>query len=160
MWLLPKHHGEFPRLSICVRTYARIRTATFDMFYQAVAWLQKISFFVHEILNLWILLLHYFFQKLNVAVVVLVCWTRFSLFLVCFCIPAFPVCFHTPLFFGMCICLMYEIYWINKKKSYEMLPKLNNVIKSSHYFRNVNLDKVQIKFNNSEKSRLWIPFLT
>ena len=49
-------------------------------------------------------------QTLNVAVVVLVCWTRFSLFLVCFCIPAFPVCFHTPLFFGMCTCLMYEIY--------------------------------------------------
>ena len=31
MWFLPKHHGEFHRLS-CVRTYARIRTATFDMF--------------------------------------------------------------------------------------------------------------------------------
>ena len=46
------------------------------------------------------------------------------------------------------------------KKSYEMPPKLDNVIKSPHYFRNVNLDKVQIKFNNSEKSRLWIPFLT
>jgi len=29
-----------------------------------------------------------------------------------------------------------------------MPPKLDNVIKSPHYFRNVNLDKVQIKFNN------------
>ena len=74
---------------------------------------RKSVFFVHEILNLWTLLLHYFFQKLNIAVVVLVCWTRFSLFLVCFCIPAFPVCFHTPLFFDMCTCLMYEIYWTN-----------------------------------------------
>ena len=46
------------------------------------------------------------------------------------------------------------------KKSYEMPPKLDNVIKSPYYFRNVNLDKVQIKFNSSEKSRLWIPFLT
>ncbi|XP_044172411.1 uncharacterized protein LOC122956791 [Acropora millepora] len=91
-------------------------------------------------------------QKLNIAVVVLVCWTRLSLFLVCFCIPAFPVCFHTPLFFDMCTCLMYE--------SYEMPPKLDNVIKSPHYFRNVNLDEVQIKFNNNEKSRLWIPFLS
>ena len=40
-----------------------------------------------------------------------------------------------------------------------MPPKLDNVIKSPHYFRNVNLDKVQIKFNNSEKARLWIPFV-
>ena len=31
MWFLPKHLGEFHRLS-CVRTYARICTAIFDMF--------------------------------------------------------------------------------------------------------------------------------
>lgn len=64
--------------------------------------------FDHEIF-----LLHYFFQKLNAAVVILVCWTRLSLFLVCFCIPSFPVCFDTPSFFGMYTCLMYAIYSTN-----------------------------------------------
>ena len=63
--------------------------------------------FDHEIL------LHYFFQKLNAAVVILVCWTRLSLFLVCFCIPSFPVCFGTPSFFGMFTCLVYAIYSTN-----------------------------------------------
>lgn len=64
--------------------------------------------FDHEIF-----LLHYFLQKLNAAVVILVCWTRLSLFLVCFCIPSFPVCFDTPSFFGMYTCLMYAIYSTN-----------------------------------------------
>ena len=64
--------------------------------------------FDHEIF-----MLHYFFQKLNAAVVILVCWTRLSLFLVCFCIPSFPVCFDTPSFFGMYTCLMYAIYSTN-----------------------------------------------
>ena len=30
-WIFPRNHGEFDRLP-CVRTYARIRTATFDIF--------------------------------------------------------------------------------------------------------------------------------
>ena len=43
-------------------------------------------------------------------------------------------------------------------QSYEMPPKLDSVIKSPHYFRNVNLDQVQIKFNRVLKCDVTLPW--
>ena len=36
---------------------------------------------------------------------------------------------------------------VTHKKSYEMPPRPGNITKRPHYFRNVSLDEVQIKFN-------------
>ena len=36
---------------------------------------------------------------------------------------------------------------VTQKRSYEMPPRPGNITKKPHYFRNVSLDEVQIKFN-------------
>jgi len=36
----------------------------------------------------------------------------------------------------------------------EMPPRLDNITKRPHYFRKLNLDKVQIKFNNSSWTKV------